>query len=111
MVLCEYCKKREGNLTYSKTANGQCVVLHLCPVCYEKMNSLGLDPFEVVKELIERDGTECNFCGTTVNDFKDTFYLGCSDCYKDMSEAVLGAIGRVQPGTKHVGKRPYRGDL
>ena len=109
MILCDYCKKREGVLPYSKTSSGQCVVLHLCPECYEKMSSLGLDPFEVVKELIERDGTECNSCGFSVDDFKDTFYLGCADCYKDMSDAVLGAISRVQPAVRHVGKRPTGG--
>ena len=102
---CEYCKKREGE-KYTRTGNGHCVVFYLCPECYKKLNNLGVDPYEAVLEMIERDGTECEVCGYTVDDFKDTFLLGCPKCYEEMRDVVSSVIARVQNANVHTGKRP-----
>ncbi len=49
---------------------------------------------------------QCKSCGTKLSQFYNTGYLGCSDCYKYFRSEILGAIGKIQGGAKHRGKRP-----
>ncbi|MBQ9104123.1 MAG: hypothetical protein IJY57_03440 [Clostridia bacterium] len=49
---------------------------------------------------------KCKTCGTTLSTFYNTSYLGCPDCYKYFRSEIIGAIGKIQGGARHHGKRP-----
>lgn len=49
---------------------------------------------------------QCKSCGTRLSEFYNTSYLGCPDCYKYFRQEIIGAIGKIQGGVKHHGKRP-----
>ncbi|MDR3216750.1 MAG: hypothetical protein LBT55_04980 [Clostridiaceae bacterium] len=48
----------------------------------------------------------CKHCGLTETEFKDSYYVGCPDCYKYLRNAVLEAVAETQGATRHTGRAP-----
>lgn len=50
------------------------------------------------------DPAVCDICGTTIEDFERSGYLGCSRCYDVFRGRVLNALSDTQRTIKHVGR-------
>lgn len=48
----------------------------------------------------------CPSCGTTLNYFLKTGYLGCPDCYENFKQEVESGILKIHGSIIHVGKKP-----
>jgi len=48
----------------------------------------------------------CSVCGYSFSNFKKSSMLGCSTCYNVFEPELLGIFGKLQPGTRHIGKIP-----
>lgn len=47
----------------------------------------------------------CVTCGLEYSKYKQTYMLGCPDCYDAFGQALLGDIQRIHGALKHVGGR------
>ena len=48
----------------------------------------------------------CAECGTTEEEFLNTGYVGCENCYKEFANLILPRVSQMQQGLVHVGKMP-----
>jgi len=44
----------------------------------------------------------CSFCGTTSEEFLESGFLGCANCYTEMQDLILPIIRQVQGSLNHV---------
>lgn len=117
-MLCSHCNKREANFHYKQVNNGSYTELHLCSECARELGylntadqglSLGLEDMlneflGLAKQPHISKGVSCDFCGTTLSEFKKTGFAGCDRCYDAFSEDVENVLSRIQPSTTHKGK-------
>lgn len=47
----------------------------------------------------------CSVCGTTIEDFRRTGLLGCTNCYRVFREEILPAVRNMQGALQHEGKK------
>lgn len=50
----------------------------------------------------------CKNCYTTLNDFIDSGFVGCEDCYKYFADEVTKYINSTQFSNHHIGKRYFK---
>lgn len=48
----------------------------------------------------------CSFCGMSSNDFVNSGFVGCGNCYKDLREQIMPLVKKVQGDNVHRGKVP-----
>lgn len=113
-MLCDECGKNEATFHSIKKINGLTTERHLCAECNKKygyqvmkMSNIG-DLFSNFTSMFgnRRDEIICPKCGTTSDDFLETGFVGCPDCYKHFSTIILPAIQKMQNAVRHVGKVP-----
>lgn len=113
-MLCDECKKNEATVHTIRKINGVTTERHLCADCNKKygyqmmkLSNIG-DLFSNFTGLFEpkRDAVICPKCGTTSEDFLETGYVGCPNCYREFSDIILPAIQKMQNDVRHVGKIP-----
>ena len=121
-MLCEICKKRQATVHFRESINGKVSEKFLCAECakssgyYDKINVFEpsfVNPAEFISSVFEprRVGTvACKSCGTTAEEFRETGFVGCSECYTTFGDAIMPVVRRVQGATKHVGKSPKRAE-
>ena len=119
-MLCEICKKRQATVRYRENINGKVTEKFLCADCakssgyYDKMSMFEpsfINPAEFITSVFEPQRVQrvvCKGCGTTSEDFRETGYLGCSECYRTFADLVMPMVRRVQGGVQHVGKSPSK---
>ncbi|MDD3225341.1 MAG: UvrB/UvrC motif-containing protein [Clostridium sp.] len=127
-MLCDICKKNEAVFYVTKIVNGEKNEVALCEHCakeYNGFNDFGemsiMEPFSfqnILSGIMDYIGTvpkndvgkeiSCKNCGMTLEEFKKTGILGCSECYKNFSSTVNPIIKRVQGNVAHVGKIPKK---
>jgi len=128
-MLCDNCKKNEATVHIKEVHNGKCVAYNLCSQCAgekEQKGELGAWGFnlaevlfnvgkltESLKKAAPDFETEphreevCPDCGWTTEKLRSSGgRLGCPECYHTFEAIVSGALGRVQRGGVHLGKRP-----
>lgn len=115
-MLCDECKKNEATFHSLKKINGVTTVKHLCSECQKKYGGFkavklsGLsDFFSNLTGLFEEPEQEeaiCSSCGTSAEEFLRSGFVGCSDCYRELSAVILPVIRKMQGDTSHVGKVP-----
>ena len=49
-------------------------------------------------------GIACPKCGTCLDEFAQSGYLGCEKCYKTFSREIEKFLPHVQNGPSHIGK-------
>lgn len=115
-MLCDECKKNQATYHSIKKINGVTTEKHLCYECHmkqaEKELPFGVDGlFSGFKNLFSmpthRAAYRCSVCGTTSDEFLETGFVGCQNCYKDLSAVIMPVVSKVQNDTHHVGKSPY----
>ncbi|MCD6382158.1 MAG: UvrB/UvrC motif-containing protein [Candidatus Hydrothermae bacterium] len=115
-MLCENCKIREAKVTLIEVKNGQTKILHLCPICAEKL-SLGLpeksasgseSPGEKAEKKSRIEETRelvCSTCGTTFSEFAKKGRFGCPDCYFTFGDKVKEILEEIHGSTLYRGRR------
>lgn len=113
-MLCDECKKNEATVHTISKINGVTTERHLCAECNKKhmapimkMSIIG-DLFSNAGALFapKQDVIICPKCGMTSEDFLETGYVGCANCYKEFEPILLPTVEKMQNATRHVGKIP-----
>lgn len=118
-MLCDECGQREATFHSIKKINGQTTERHLCAECQKKHGSSFMkmpdfgDLFGGFGSLFgepriaaPRDEYICPSCGTTGDEFLQTGYVGCADCYKEFAPILMPVVRKMQGDVSHVGKVP-----
>lgn len=115
-MLCDDCKKNEATYHSIKKINGVSTEKHLCYECHIKQaekdmgfSDLG-ELFSGFKSLFglptHRSVARCGVCGTTADEFLETGFVGCPNCYDELSSVIMPVVSKVQNDTRHIGKCP-----
>jgi protein arginine kinase activator len=122
---CEQCHEREAVIHLTQIVNEQVTTLHLCERCaaekgVESPGSLPKTPLGTFlaamgQELPEqtptpRTGDTCPRCGGSLQDFRESGRLGCSDCYRSFEVPLRDLLRRLHGSTHHMGERYADGD-
>jgi protein arginine kinase activator len=127
-MLCENCKKNEASVHFTQIINGEKKEFNICESCAKEadgfqiagdmgfgssfsfLNILSgiMDYMGPSQNISKSQVLTCKNCGTTYNEFKKYGLLGCSECYKNFSPAIIPVIKRVQGNLEHVGKIPKK---
>lgn len=117
---CEQCHEREAVIHLTQIVNEQVTTLHLCERCAAEkgVESPGSQPKTPLgtflaamgQELPEqapapRAGENCPRCGGTLQDFRESGRLGCSDCYRTFEVPLRDLLRRLHGSTHHLGER------
>lgn len=119
-MLCDDCKQNEAVFHSKIIKNGVSKEKHLCAACQQKygFNSGFMGGFnEGFDDLFSSFthmmlGNEnpksiiCQQCGTTSDEFLESGYVGCSNCYKAFESVMMPVIRNMQNDVKHIGKSP-----
>jgi uvrB/uvrC protein len=114
-MLCDDCGKNQATYHEIRKINGRTAQVHLCEQCRRKhgydvlpLSGMG-DILGSFNEFFGAPGIEdatCEYCGTNINDFLGTGYLGCEHCYDRFSRSILPQLRQMQRKVQHVGKIP-----
>jgi len=116
---CEQCREREAVIHLTQIVNEQVTTLHLCERCAAEkgVESPGAAPKTPLgtflaamgQELPEapapRTGDTCPRCGGSLQDFRESGRLGCSDCYRSFEVPLRDLLRRLHGSTHHMGER------
>lgn len=124
---CTQCEEREAVIHLTQVTGDEATVLHLCERCaaergMETPASLGKNPLGTFLAAMGQgwkgtlpaepglDAVRCEGCGASLEDFRETGRLGCSDCYRTFSGPLADLLRRLHGATRHVGERYHAGD-
>jgi protein arginine kinase activator len=117
---CEQCHEREAVIHLTQIVNEQVTTLHLCERCAAEkgVESPGSTPKTPLgtflaamgQELPEqtptpRSSENCPRCGGSLQDFRESGRLGCSDCYRTFEVPLRDLLRRLHGSTHHMGER------
>ena len=54
----------------------------------------------------KRQVIRCKICGTTLDDFMDTGFVGCAECYKSFKDYAINLALDIHGRSAHIGKVP-----
>lgn len=113
-MLCEKCKKNKSSIKYSQYINGLKVDYSLCDDCFKKINYNNsfinnfFDSFfsnNILLDSYEKN-YQCDICGNTFEQFKNSGKMGCTNCYNIFREKLNPIFNNIQEKNIHIGKRP-----
>jgi protein arginine kinase activator len=117
---CEQCHEREAVIHLTQIVNEQVTTLHLCERCAadKGVESPGSQPKTPLGTFLAamgqelpnqvptpRAGDNCQRCGGTLQDFRESGRLGCPDCYRSFEVPLRDLLRRLHGSTQHVGER------
>ncbi|MDI9496897.1 MAG: UvrB/UvrC motif-containing protein [Bacillota bacterium] len=125
---CERCQRNEASVFITQIENGKRSVMHLCSDCASKLT---ISPFKALWQQLAANaplglwkslatspqmqgeaaagaGLACPDCGLSYAEFLRSGKFGCSTCYKAFESRLDTILGRIQRGTRYVG-RPLAG--
>jgi len=116
---CDNCNEREAAVHLTQIVDNSVTTLHLCPQCAaEKGVQTGANVAKfplsdflasmgkgVGAHITADDSTgECDFCGATLKDFRETGRLGCPHCYETFESHLRDLLRRLHGSSHHVGE-------
>ncbi len=125
-MICEKCKLNQARIHIVKIYQGKKISMNLCEQCALLYENIIIDPsggkninnfvsnlFEAIhgNQGIAAKGIpviKCEECGLTLDGFRKSGRLGCSNCYKVFMENVEVVLEKVQAKNFHIGKIPER---
>lgn len=127
-MLCDKCKRNNASVHIVKIINGAKQEVNFCEDCARESNEIDIsdtlkfdntfsfqnilsglvDYFNQSQSETKPVQVACPACGTTYGDFKKRGFLGCDNCYKYFTTALVPVIKRVQGNIEHVGKIPLK---
>jgi protein arginine kinase activator len=115
---CEQCREREAVIHLTQIVNEQVTTLHLCERCAAEkgVESPGAQPKTPLGTFLAAMGQEpeptqaprvdtCSRCGGSLQDFRESGRLGCSDCYRSFEVPLRDLLRRLHGSTHHMGER------
>lgn len=117
---CDQCHEREAVIHLTQIVNEQVTTLHLCERCaaekgVESPGSVAKTPLGSFLaamgkglpdvEPVARTGESCTRCGASLQDFRESGRLGCSECYRSFEVPLRDLLRRLHGSTHHVGER------
>ena len=115
---CEQCREREAVIHLTQIVNEQVTTLHLCERCAAEkgVESPGSQPKTPLGTFLAAMGQEpeptqvpradtCSRCGGSLQDFRESGRLGCSDCYRSFEVPLRDLLRRLHGSTHHMGER------
>ncbi len=118
-MVCDTCGERPAEYTLTQVVDDEKTTLHLCEQCAaergietgSKMLKSPLGDFlasmgseDEGPAASTADETECEFCGGTLQDFRETGRLGCPHCYVQFEQHLRGLLRRLHGSSAHVGE-------
>ncbi|MCK4244446.1 MAG: UvrB/UvrC motif-containing protein [Candidatus Omnitrophica bacterium] len=117
-MLCEECGNQEASFHYTEIVNGVTTGLHLCEECAKKRGFILSSTFslaDLLGGLLEpehlpslKPDLRCKNCGFTYSNFKETGFLGCSQCYSFFHKPLEPLLKKIHGSSKHIGKFPKK---
>jgi protein arginine kinase activator len=126
---CQVCQNKESTLRIMRLHEGEMQDVSVCPEC-----ALQVSPFQamllakrkkdatstedLLKALIEKEGgtapsdegpeaaAVCSSCGLAYERYKQTYMLGCAECYDEFGELLLRDLQKIHGSTEHVPGAP-----
>ncbi|ADY54661.1 UvrB/UvrC protein [Syntrophobotulus glycolicus DSM 8271] len=125
-MICENCHVREAKVHFTKIANGQTGVMHLCQKCAQKIQGFGFGIYpgmvsdflqalfeaESNKQFVQSENKEtekCPLCGMTLSKIQQHGKIGCSECYNQFEPQLEVLLRKIHGGGFHVGRVPAHG--
>lgn len=115
---CEQCREREAVIHLTQIVNEQVTTLHLCERCAAEkgVDSPGAAPKTPLGTFLAAMGQElpetpaprgdtCPRCGGSLQDFRESGRLGCSECYRSFEVPLRDLLRRLHGSTHHMGER------
>jgi protein arginine kinase activator len=114
-MLCDTCHERDAVVHLTQIVDNTVTQLHLCERCAAERgvettvatpkHPLGVFLDEVHKQLTpaSENGDRCEFCGSTMADFRTTGRWGCARCYTTFEASMRGLLRRVHGSAQHIG--------
>ncbi|MCS7063846.1 MAG: UvrB/UvrC motif-containing protein [Methylacidiphilales bacterium] len=115
---CENCKKA-ATVHLTQIVNGVLNKLDMCDSCPHAKEIddptgfsladvlLGLGASQQMQASTSPNNT-CPACGFTLNDFRKTGRLGCSQCYEVFRDGLIPILKDMHKTVQHKGKQPQR---
>jgi protein arginine kinase activator len=115
---CQHCKK-PATIHLTQIVNGVLNKLDMCDSCPHAKEVddptgfsladvlLGLGASQQMQQSVDK-GETCPACGFTLNDFRKTGRLGCSQCYEIFAEGLVPILKDMHKNIQHKGKQPHR---
>jgi protein arginine kinase activator len=117
-MVCDHCGEKDAVIHLTHIENNEMQSFHLCEACAAEK---GIDPdteegvnaplaaflAQMGGERSESAGSvdaECPYCSLSLDGFKKTGRLGCSQCYVAFEGHLRNLMRRLHAGTQHVGK-------
>ena len=119
-MLCEFCKKKEATVHYTKIVGGEIEELHLCDECARNHGEIEFDSsfsfHKLLTGLIDNiyggstkekvEEIKCSFCGLDYSRFRQSGKFGCARCYETFKSNLIPLFKGINGHTNHVGKAP-----
>lgn len=118
-MLCDHCGERDAVIHLTHIENNEMNSFHLCESCAAEK---GIDPEDTEEGVnaplaaflaqmggersgaADSDESECPYCSLSLDGFRKTGRLGCSQCYVAFESHLRNLMRRLHAGTQHVGK-------
>ena len=117
-MMCDHCGERDAVIHLTHIENNEMHSYHLCEACAAEK---GIDPDAEAdvneplaaflaqmgderSEAADAPDAECPYCSLSLEGFKKTGRLGCSQCYVAFEAHLRNLMRRLHAGTQHVGK-------
>lgn len=119
MPQCQFCAQ-PATVHLTDVADRRTRTWHLCDACASERQLVAPEPggavnAQAIVELLRgpaqggapgHGALTCPACGLQYEQFCRAGRLGCPADYEAFRPALAELLGRVQPGGRHVGKRP-----
>ncbi len=117
---CDQCREREAVIHLTQIVNEQVTTLHLCERCaaekgVESPGAVAKTPLGTFLAAMGKDapeqtpaprsGESCARCGASLQDFRESGRLGCSECYHSFETPLRDLLRRLHGSTHHMGER------
>jgi protein arginine kinase activator len=116
---CDNCNEREAAIHLTQIVDNSVTTLHLCAQCAaEKGVQTGANVAKFplsdflasmgkgVGVQLPADDTavQCDFCGASLKDFRESGRLGCPHCYETFEAHLRDLLRRLHGSSHHVGE-------
>ncbi|MBX9927526.1 MAG: UvrB/UvrC motif-containing protein [Gemmatimonadaceae bacterium] len=115
-MLCGQCGERDAMVHLTQIVENAVTQLHLCEKCaaekgIETTITMPASPLGEFLQAVQSQAPEpagdlarCEFCGTTIKDFRASGRLGCAHCYQAFDKSLRELLRRVHGSATHVGR-------
>lgn len=127
--LCMICKKAPATVKVSKLVKGTVREVWMCSRCAERRSRYhkpitppqflksAADVEALLQSLLNKEGEsgarrtadddrQCPTCGLPLRTYRDTLFLGCSDCYEAFEDVLASDLLRYHGASFHCGRHP-----